>query len=152
MTHSANGYWNTSQTDPRQFGLAVTPPLLKCSIHEPPRAVCSAPSCSHCTVMTALPDIKRKHCLVCITGRIINNDKGSYREEINNRTEQCTNNILLLFLVRQHHCDWIYRNIHCKRADVESELNLSSCLQRRSVHHIILICWLYSLQKSQLLF
>ena len=30
----------------------------QCSTPEAPRAVCSSPSCSHCTPMTALPDIR----------------------------------------------------------------------------------------------
>ena len=52
VPHSAIAYWTSSQTDPRQFRLAVTPPLCWCSTLEPPRAVCSAPSCSPCSTMT----------------------------------------------------------------------------------------------------
>ena len=76
------------------------------SAPEPRRAACSAPSCSHCTPVTALPDIEGTHQgyrEVCrrggdsaIISRIINNHKSSYQEEINNLAERCTESNLLL--------------------------------------------------------
>lgn len=59
VPHSATGYRTSSQTDPRQFGLAVTPPLLIFSTTETLRAVCSAPSRSPCTPMTAWPHMEK---------------------------------------------------------------------------------------------
>lgn len=49
----ATGYWTSSQTESRQFELAVTPPPLYSL------TVCSVPSSSCCTVMTALAGMKR---------------------------------------------------------------------------------------------
>lgn len=36
VPHMATGYWTFSKKDPRQFGLAVTPPPLQCWTPEPP--------------------------------------------------------------------------------------------------------------------
>ena len=79
------------------------PPLLLCisaQRRSPPRAVCSAPFCLHCTPMTALPDIY--HSVVkyvdntTIIHYITNNDEQSYQEEMNNHAEWCSADNLLL--------------------------------------------------------
>lgn len=74
-----------SQSDLR---LAISLPPCWCSTPKPSRSVCSATSCSPCTPMTALPDVRRTLLWyeddTIIISCIMNNDESSYREEIHN--------------------------------------------------------------------
>lgn len=53
---SATGNCAYLYADPRQFDVAVNPPLLKPSTPEPPRVMCLAPCCPDHTPMTAHPE------------------------------------------------------------------------------------------------
>ena len=75
-----------NKPDPRQFRLDWSP-LCWYSTPEPPGSMCSAPSCSHCTPITELPDIKRTLLwsmpMTTITDHITIT-KNSDQEDINN--------------------------------------------------------------------
>ncbi len=63
VPHST-GYWTSSRTEHRQFGLVVTPPPLQCWTPEPPRAMCSVPSCLCSKPTISVPNMERS-CEVC---------------------------------------------------------------------------------------
>ena len=66
----------------------------------PPRAVCSAPFCSHCTPMTAFPDIYYSVVKYVDNTTIIryvtNTNEHSYQEAMNNHAKWCSEDNLLL--------------------------------------------------------
>lgn len=85
--------WAPSQTDPKRFSLAAERSPLNCWTQEPPRAVCSAPTCSHCTSTTAAPKhlenpVAKSADEASFIGHIKNIDDTAYKEEINAPTKR----------------------------------------------------------------
>ncbi len=65
QTTFLGGHPELPHTDSRQFVLAVTPSPLLWSTPEPPRAMCSAPSCSCSTPWLQSPTWRELCCEVC---------------------------------------------------------------------------------------